>query len=458
MTRGVMTRGVMTRGFTKLALTALALSLTTSAWAGGFSIYEAGARATGLGCAFTATADDGSAMFYNIAGISFLQGNLVDLSLMPIAPRIKFTGVTPSFPNASGETKHDLYLSPGFGASHPLNEHWTVGLGFYAPFGLGVKWQDPERWVGRFTSYDVELQTYLIVPAVSYRFSDKLAIGVGADVSWQHITLNRYQGTEFGGNNELVNVIDVALEGTSDLNVVPSVGVMARPTPKLSLGAMYHHEKTLKYSGGTGTLTNVAPDALRDAVDAQIAALGGTDYALTTEIGLPHMLSLGAAYQVHPRARIEVDAVHFSWSNFAELPITFFPDVTGQLSTVVPEKYKDVWQIRAGAQLDLAPGWQGLLGYVRDNTPQPKASMSPLLPDADRNDWSLGVQHRRGAWTYTASAMFVVNQERDNLVNGQVALFPEEAADPDEIARKQLEAGSYTALTTVLAFGVGYQF
>ena len=54
--------------------------------------------------------------------------------------------------------------------------------------------------------------------------------------------------------------------------------------------------------------------------------------------------------------------------------------------------------------------------------------------------------------------MFVLNEERDNLENGDVALFPEEASDPVEVARKRSEAGSYTSLATIVAVGVGYQF
>ena len=203
---------------------------------------------------------------------------------------------------------------------------------------------------------------------------------------------------------------------------------------------------------------SLAAAALAAAVDQQIADLGGTSYELSTKLGLPHMLSLGASYQVHPRARVEVNAVHWSWSNFEELALTFSPDVTGQLSSTIPEKYEDVWQWRVGTELDLGRNWAGLLGYVRDKSPQPKASMSPLLPDADRNDWSFGVQHDHGPWRVTASAMFVLNEERDNLENGDIALFPEEASDPEEVALKRSEAGSYTSRATIVALGVGYRF
>ena len=57
-----------------LTASALALAVAGGAFASGFNIYEAGTRATALGGAFTAWADDGSALFYNAAGLSFLEG------------------------------------------------------------------------------------------------------------------------------------------------------------------------------------------------------------------------------------------------------------------------------------------------------------------------------------------------------------------------------------------------
>jgi len=40
-------------------------------WGSAFSIAEQGAKAPGMGTAFTSIADDGSAFYYNPAGIAF---------------------------------------------------------------------------------------------------------------------------------------------------------------------------------------------------------------------------------------------------------------------------------------------------------------------------------------------------------------------------------------------------
>ncbi|MDY0108942.1 MAG: outer membrane protein transport protein [Candidatus Krumholzibacteria bacterium] len=428
--------------------------------AGGFSIYEASARATGMGCAVTASVDDGSAPFYNVAALGFMAPTVIDANLMPVMPRMRFRQATPPVPAATGETVTQSFPIPGGGAVFNPAGKLAYGLGFYAPFGLGVEWRDPQAWTGRFTSYDVDLATIYVIPAVCYRISDHLTVGLGADIAWQQIELNRFKGLAFGGHNELVNVVDVRLQGSSKLNVTPSAGMMYRPNGRWSLGLMYHHHKTMRYRNQDGELSNIAPDALIAAVDQTLDELAGAPgrrtYRLATDLELPHILSLGAACRVHPRLLIEVDAVHFGWSRFAELDLRFSPDPTGSLSTVIPEHYEDRWQWRLGLDFDLAPRWKLLAGYARDRTPQPRASMGPLLPDSDRHDWSGGVQYRHGPWRLTASYMLVHNEERNNLENGGPAIFADERDDPQAVILKTMEAGTYRSLAHILAFGVGY--
>jgi long-chain fatty acid transport protein len=432
------------------------------AQAGGFSIYEAGARATGMGCAVTASVDDGSALFYNIAALSFMPGTVVDLNVMPVAPKMKHQAATPPADAPGRESVDQSFIIPGFGITHNPGGRLAFGLGVAAPFGLGVEWQDPETWIGRYSSYDVDLATVYVTPAVSVRITPQLSAAVGLDIAFQSIELNRYSPQEFGGDSELINVVDTQLEGHSDLNVTPCVGLMYRPTEKLSLGLMYHHEKTMNYEGGDGTLENIAPEELRAAVDANLDAAAGEpglrEFDLATELGLPHMLSLGVAYQFTEKLLVEFNAVHFGWSNFEKLALEFSPDPTEALSSEIPFNYDDKWQLRLGAAYDVTPRFTLLGGYVRDETPQPVESMGPILPDASRNDWSIGVQYTTGPWRLTASWMAVLNEARNNLRDGQPTVFESEQDDPEAVQLRTLEAGSYESVANIYAFGVGYHF
>src|ERR1051325_6097641 len=68
----------MTRCQSGVCLAAL-LVCSQTIWASGCSSLELGSRAAGMGGAFTAVADDGSAIFYNPAGIAFQKGMRIEM-------------------------------------------------------------------------------------------------------------------------------------------------------------------------------------------------------------------------------------------------------------------------------------------------------------------------------------------------------------------------------------------
>jgi long-chain fatty acid transport protein len=415
------------------------------AQAAGFNIYEAGVRATALGGAFTATADDGSAMFYNAAGLSFQTGASVSLNMIGVNPRFKFQGATTLADGGDfAEAQNKTYPVPGaYYTNSSENSKLSFGVGVYAPFGLGVKWQDPETFVGRQVSYDVEIKTVYVTPAVSYMVADGLALAVGLDVAKQHINLHRM--TLHPGLG--VNALDTQIEGWSDLNFTPSFGVMFRPDEKLSLGAMYHHKKTMNYEDGDATLTNqIDPNDPGYSWSATLLnALGGSEHKINSELNLPYILSFGAAYQVTPRLRGEVNYVHFGWSTFASLALDSDTDALDQ---TLHFDYEDAWQIRFGLDYEAIPEKLNIMaGYVHDTTPQPLESVSPLLPDSDRNDYSLGVQVFNGNWEFNAAYMIVVGTERTNIENG-------EPANPDPA----YPVGTYKSMANIFGAGVGYRF
>ena len=84
-------------------------------------------------------------------------------------------------------------------------------------------------------------------------------------------------------------------------------------------------------------------------------------------------------------------------------------------------------------------------GFVYDNTPQPKSSISPLLPDADRLDYSVGATWSRDALELSAAYMLVDFQERSTVEDG-VGQNPE-GFD-----------GSYRSIAHIFSLGVSYDF
>ena len=414
--------------------------------AAGFNIYEAGVRATALGGAFTATADDGSALFYNPAGLSFIEGQTVNMNFMSVAPRFKFAGAaTLGGTPETAEAEHKAYFVPGAYFTKNYGGKWAWGAGVYAPFGLGVEWMNPETFVGRQVSYDVSIQTVYVTPAVSYKVTDELAFSLGLDVALQNLKLQRYTLNPTTGDNAL----NTTLEGHSNVNLTPTVGAMYRPGENVSFGMMYHHKKTMKFEGGDATLEDASGGGSASNYPTNLlAALGGSEHELNSDLNLPNILSLGAAYRFTDRLAAEFNYVWFGWSTFESLALEFDDDPDSPLNQEIHFYYEDAWQVRFGLDYQMIPERMNLMaGYVYDTTPQPLSSVSPLLPDSDRNDFSIGAEFYHGDWDFNFAYMLVVGEERTNIENGM-------PANPDPA----YPVGSYKSLANILGMGVTYRF
>jgi len=441
----------MRKDFLKVLLVAgLILAQAGMVQAAGFNIYEAGARATALGGAFTASADDGSALFYNAAGLSFQTGSSVSLNFMPVNPRFKFAGATTGTGDGpTAEVAHKSYLVPGAYYTNNNNEKIAFGIGVYAPFGLGVEWMDPFDFVGRQVSYDVDIKTVYVTPAVSFKIGDTLALAVGLDLATQELSLQKMTLHPTLG----VNAIDTHIEGKSSLNATPSFGLMYRPVEKLSLGFMYHFQKTMKYEDKEITMQNMidAGEAGYDWSHSLLTGLNGdvpTDELkpkLNSEFNLPSIMSFGASYNIAERFRIESNYVYFGWSHFEKLVMDFDIDAIDQ---EIVFNYEDAWQVRFGLDFAAIPEKLNVMaGFVYDTSPQPLEAVSPLLPDSDRQDYSFGLQYMTGNWDFTASYMAVIGEERTTIENGA-------PANPDPA----YPSGSYKSVANIFGAGFGYHF
>lgn len=381
------------------------LLLASTASAGGFNIYEMGARATALGGAFTATADDGSAIFYNPAGLAWLDegwhvsGNLS--LIMPGSELAMVEGSRVQWPgNRFAETKDAIFPPGGLYATYRHDDQWSFGLGVFTPFGLGVEWDDPDNFPGRTIATNSQIQSFYVSPMVTWSPTDDLALSAGLHGVITHLTLERI----VPAGSDLSIVGDFKLEGTSEIAYGPAFGVMLRPNDRFSFG--------INFKGG---VTNEFRD--QDAtLDFRSGPLPDVETTVSGDLDFPSILSIGTRLGVSEQLDLMVDYVYFDWSVFEEVVLDFEVD---SFDTVIDEGYVDGHQWRFGAEYQVDEKLSLLGGFVYDLTPQPRFSMGPLLPDSDRRDYSLGFTYRTdGGFEFTAAYMLVDFLERSSLRNG----------------------------------------
>ena len=108
-----------------------------------------------------------------------------------------------------------------------------------------------------------------------------------------------------------------------------------------------------------------------------------------------------------PGRRGRTDRRQTGWSAFEKLPLTFAKDARSP--TI--EDYGDQYQVRVGGE-HRGDAWTYRLGYYYDQAAAPPESVTPLLPDATRNGFTLGLGTARGKWTFDFYNLFLFVEKR----------------------------------------------
>lgn len=374
----------------RVATVALAVALVTatSAFGAGFSIFEQGSKAMGMAGAFTAQADDPSAIFHNVGGLAFLDEQEFMAGFTYITQTDKdFTGADP-FPGA-GVTESLTGLSeflPHFYWVRPINPKWTFGFGLNAPFGLVTEWENKDTFTGRFISTKGELKVVEMTPNLGVKVSENFGFGFGLLFRVSEVELNRRVPSINPFTAQPVDVAEVILESDVDYGLGFQVGFLHKASDRVSWGASYRSTMDIEY-GGDASLRQISTG--NPQLDALVAASlpFGRALPLETEIAFPDAASLGIAVNLTSRWLVEADVNWTGWSSFEDVLLDFTNnDLPDEL---LPQGWEDSEHYRLGFRRTGARSeWR--FGYVYDESPQPDTGVGPLLPDASRNGFTVG--------------------------------------------------------------------
>ena len=401
-----------------LAACSIALSYPGAVMAAGFQINEHGAAATARGGAVFATISDPSAVFYNPAGLTRSSGTQLSLGVTGILPTAFYEG--PGLPStlpegATGNVKQEGVSEwvplPNFYASRALSDKAHVGMGVYAPYGLGIAWKNPEEFVGRTLLQEQSLRTIFITPlAIALKLTDKVSVGVKVSLVPASVYLKRSIGATDNGQ-VLFPKSDFGSEGTAELSAEAfgvgfGLGTQLQLTDELSLGFSYRSAVTLDFAG---QVDFQIPDTAPASVAAEFP--DGDIQGLLT---LPHSFAGGVAWNFG-KLSVEAGVNLTLWQSYDELRILF---TSGKPSdaTVSAKNWEPSFTYRLGGSYDFSSMVDGLaahIGAVYDETPVPDSTLDPTLPDADRLIGTTGISYKWGPVTTDLAYMAVVVQERE---------------------------------------------
>jgi long-chain fatty acid transport protein len=404
---------------------AVVLAAAAPASAQGFGVYEQGACMMGRGGAGVADpCVDASGVFFNPAALSFTKITLTAGGAL-IGPKGQFTDTSGGALNGTVSTLNKKwYPVPNIYASVPFKQHFAFGIGVFAPYGLETDW--PTTSEGRYLGYKSLVQGVYIQPTLAIKFSDRVSIGVGADITYLKVELRQrvdlsvqpIPGTPytFGqvGVPAGTDFADVQLAGHA-WNPGFHVGVQAKVTDKVSFGARFLSGQRVSVTNGSIKTTQILtglflPKSLGGIpIDAAVAsqfAAGGklSNQSATTSIPLPAQFVAGLAFQVTPAVKLFTDYQFTNWDAFDVLPIN------GQyLQESIVESYGNAGGLRVGTEISAFKKAVVRAGLNVHGGAAPSQTVTPNLPEGKRYEYNVGfgyelTQHFRvdAAYMYLA--------------------------------------------------------
>lgn len=388
---------------------AAVLGFSNAAFAAGFALENQSARATGMGNAYTAVADDASSVFFNPAGLANGSGFSLQLGDTLLAPSVHFTSPTGRRTTSTPE----LSPPPHLYARYVVTPKLAVGVGVFSPYGASISW--PDGWEGAARAKHSKLVTYALEPAVAYEVHPKVRFGAG-------ISLLR-------GTVELSRALDLPDEdgeillGGGGFGVGFHAGVHGRIIEDwLEAGVAWRSGARMRFEGNAH-------------FEGEPAELAGTlkDQAVSTSVRLPDIVSVGLSSKPLPRLRVALDAHYTAWSQFDALRLTFEDPA---LDSQTPKDWHDTVSVHLGGEFAVTQAALVRAGVTYDPTASPQKTLTPELPDATRYKLAVG-----GGYAF-----------RDVRIDGayQLVVLGDAVSTHHEIP------GTYAGLAHVVALTVGW--
>ncbi len=394
------------RGWKVLAVLMLLPFTAVPASAGGFRLPEAGAKAMGMGFAFTAQANDPSAIYFNPAGIVQLEGQNVMVGVTYVRENgATFTGATPLTGGASvSETQKDLdFYLPNAYWTRKASPNLAYGVGIFVPFGLGQEYKNKNASIFRNQITKIDLLTVVVNPTLAWKVNDMLSIGVGIDFMYGTARLEKTPVSAALGGNLYNSRLDG--DGTA---WGYNVGLLLKPSKRVKVGFSFRSPFTLDIKDGDVKIRDINGPT-------SATFFGGAtsfDTKGSTTLHMPATATLGVAY-VADRFTLEADADWTFWHSLSTLDILVRDQIPPVLVDTFSDKHwKDVVAFYVGGEYRVTEPLALRLGFRYDPTPVPAETMGPELPDADKLYYCAGAGYTFRNWTVDLAYMYVQRKDR----------------------------------------------
>jgi long-chain fatty acid transport protein len=364
------------------------MSIVSMGFAGGIALSGVGTRAKAMGGAMRGLADDASAMYWNPAGLSFLE----ETTLTAGIHYVDFNGEYEMQDGDTFENEDVLNLIPSLiYAKNCPDKAWNWGLGIYIPFGLSAEWDIYEQqetfmtyplgWSEMIEENEVfgSLMVIDFHPTFSYKFSDQLSAGLGLSLDYASIELTK---VELMDENGLVPMF-FQMEGTG-MTYGANFGVMYKPTECLSIGLSGRTESEINFDGSANIDLHYNEFVASQDPNIPSAMVINSNPDAEATLTLPADFGAGLGYKINENWLVSADFTYTMWESIDVINIEF---EEGAMLGPIPLIEKEMilnWEntIRFGLGTEyLMNEWAFRSGYYYDESPLVDETMGVTFPD-----------------------------------------------------------------------------
>lgn len=280
--------------------------------------------------------------------------------------------------------------------SRPLNDRWSIGMSGAALTGAVLDYDND--WVGRFETTEVSVLVIGFIPAVSYKVSDKLSLGLSVPMMYSELELDiavpaAISPTEGEGK--------LSLDG-DDMQAAVTGSFLYQFNDKTRLGARVSSNFQFDYDGDIKTAQGLGVGASTEITFSSIA-----------RVGLTH--DFNEQWSGH---------VTWGWDNWSEMGDVLLS--TDSKGVTLSRNWQDTYHYAIGADYRLDKRWTLRAGMAYDTSPTDEHDRTADMPMDEQYRFAIGADYLRDSGMRVSGSLVYADYgdaEIDNSANQPVLGF-----------------------------------
>jgi long-chain fatty acid transport protein len=369
--------------------TVVGLLLAAVASGNGLSLNGVGTRAIAMGNAYYGIADDYSALYWNPAGLTDIDGIEINGTFTAVYPKATY-----GFRSAWGDVRINTestngffkYIFPNgsFAYDGLLGGKMAFGVSTYVPASMGVVWggNDLAPLVqGDTSDWETKIGMFEIAPGAAFQLHPMISIG-GAFYIDYVMTEMKFPVVMGMPPNQVIGHFS---EDASGIGYSGVIGVKVKPHPMFHAGFSFKPKRTIT-TDGTANIPELG----------QMTPPMPTSSGFSRDVRWPMELMFGVAVMPTNKLTIGAGGRYLYWEDACDRFVATYDNPYWQdyMDRAGADEWVLNWentvQFNVGAEYRVHPMFDVRGGYYRDPSPAPNSTYTILLPGCDWNAITFG--------------------------------------------------------------------